>query len=146
MVQKPQSALQFCGFGGQGIILATTVLGDAAVRAGLNAVQTQSFGAEARGGECQAQLIIAPGPIFSPVVTSFDVLVALSKPALNRYLPRLKNGGLLIIDPHLVNKPARFDITIYTIPATFLAATHLGQKIVANMIILGCLQQITSIV
>ena len=60
VMQKGRVNIQFCGFGGQGIILSSVILGAAAVtKAGLNAVQTQSYGSEARGGECQAEVIVS---------------------------------------------------------------------------------------
>ncbi len=78
MMEQERITLQLCGFGGQGIVLASVILGTAAVtRAGLNAVQTQSYGSEARGGECQAELILARGPIHSPLADRVDILVAM---------------------------------------------------------------------
>jgi len=135
--------IQFCGFGGQGIILSSVILGTAAVtKAGYNAVQTQSYGSEARGGECQAELILSPMPIYSPIADAVDILVAMSQPALHTYLRRLKSGGLLIIDPELVKAPDRADITIIPVPASQRAA-DLGLKLTANMYMLGFIQHIT---
>jgi 2-oxoglutarate ferredoxin oxidoreductase subunit gamma len=135
--------IQFCGFGGQGIILSSVILGTAAVtKAGYNAVQTQSYGSEARGGECQAELILSLNPIYSPIAEEVDILVAMSQPALHTYLRRLKRGGLLIIDPELVKQPDREDITILPVPAS-QRASDLGLKLAANMFMLGFIQQIT---
>ncbi len=135
--------IQFCGFGGQGIILSSVIFGATAVkRCGLNAVQTQSYGSEARGGECQAELILSPTRIYSPLSDQVDILVALSQPALNQYLRRLKPDGTLIFDPDLVKMPDRQDVKIISLPAT-KAANNLGMKIVANMFMLGFLQQST---
>ena len=111
------------GFGGQGIVLSSVIFGTAAVeRAGLNAVQTQSYGSEARGGECQAELILSEGPIHSPLADRVDILVAMSQLALDRYLDRLRAGGTLILDPELVEKPERSDIKIVRVPATQMAS------------------------
>ena len=72
--------VRICGFGGQGIVLAGVVLGEAAVKAGHQAVQTQSYGPEARGGAARAEVVIADGPISYPRVLLADVVVALSQP------------------------------------------------------------------
>ena len=137
--------IQFCGFGGQGIILSSVIFGTTAVtRIGLQAVQTQSYGSEARGGECQAELILSPQPINSPLSDQVEILIAMSQPALNQYIRRLKPGGTLIIDPDLVTSPLRQDICIIPLPAT-QAANELGMKIVANMFVLGFLQQATGL-
>ena len=93
-MKQERATIQFCGFGGQGIVLSSVILGTAVVtRADLNAVQTQSYGSEARGGECQAERILAQGPIFSPLADDVQVLVAMSQSALDRYLERLQPGA-----------------------------------------------------
>jgi 2-oxoglutarate ferredoxin oxidoreductase subunit gamma len=146
MMHQDRVTLQFCGFGGQGIVLSSVVLGTAAVtRAGLNAVQSQSYGSEARGGECQAELILAKGLIHSPIADRVDILVAMSQLALDRYLGRLRPGGTLIIDPELVQTPERSDVQILMVPATEIAS-QAGQRIAANMVMLGFLQQATGLV
>lgn len=146
MMHHSRVTLQFCGFGGQGIVLSSVIFGTAAVeRAGLNAVQTQSYGSEARGGECQAELILSEGPIHSPLADQVDILVAMSQLALDRYLGRLRAGGTLILDPELVEKPERSDIKIVRVPATQLAS-EIGPRIIANMVMLGFLQQATGLV
>lgn len=144
-MRKDRVTLQFCGFGGQGIVLSSVVFGTAAViRAGLNAVQTQSYGSEARGGECQAELILSDGPIHSPLADQVDILVAMSQLALDRYLDRLSPGGTLIIDPELVEKPDRSDIQVTQVPAIDIAS-QIGPRIIANMVMLGFLQQATGL-
>ena len=138
--------LQFCGFGGQGIILSSVIFGTAAVKgAGLNALQTQSFGSEVRGGECQAELIISKDIIKSPTADRVDILVAMSQPALSKYIDGLRTGGTLVIDPELVSKPERADIKILQVPTTQIAS-EIGQRIVANIVMLGFLQQITGLI
>jgi len=87
---KPLS-VRISGFGGQGIILAGLLLGNAAVRRGnVYAVQTQSYGSEARGGECQSELIISDKPINSPTTRYKDILICLSQSALEKYFLTLK--------------------------------------------------------
>jgi len=133
--------VQFCGFGGQGIVLSAVVFGAAAVtQAGLEAVQTQSYGSEARGGECQAELIISEEPIDSPLADKVDILIARSQPALERYLGSVRPGGTVVIDPQLVDHPQRDDVRVVEVSAAE-TASQMGNEIVANMVTLGFLQE-----
>ncbi len=133
--------IRFCGFGGQGIVLSAIIFGTTAVtKAGLNAVQMQSYGSEARGGECQAEVIVSEDRIESPLADAMDLVVAMSQPALEKFLGTLRKGGLLIIDPEFVEKPAREDITVWEFPATRIA-TDIGVKLAANMAMLGFIQE-----
>jgi len=133
-------SIRFCGFGGQGIVLSAIIFGTTAVtKAGLNAVQMQSYGSEARGGECQAEVIVSKNPIESPLADSMDVVVAMSQPAIDKFLGTLKKEGLLIIDPEFVKRPEQQDITILEFPATRVA-TDIGVKLAANMAMLGFIQ------
>ncbi|MFP4646419.1 MAG: 2-oxoacid:acceptor oxidoreductase family protein [Candidatus Bipolaricaulota bacterium] len=137
--------IQFCGFGGQGIVLSSHLFGTAAVQGPkLNAVQTQSFGSEARGGECQAELILSRETIYSPSADEIDLLVALSQPALSQYGENLKSGGYLLVDPELVTEINRSDVTTIELRAREMAE-ELGHELIANMIILGFLQQATGL-
>ena len=146
MTPNQRVTIQFCGFGGQGIILSSVIFGTAAVlHSGMNAVQTQSYGSESRGGECQAELILSRLPITSPLADKLDILVAMSQPALNQYLKRLKPGGTLIFDPEYVSMPDRADIQVISVAATE-AAGRLGNKMFANMFMLGFLQQLTKLI
>lgn len=146
MMQRSRISLQFCGFGGQGLVLSATVFGTAAVYAGLNAVQTQSYGSEARGGECQAELILSEEPINSPTGEKVDILVAMSQAALDRYLERLKPGGMLLIDPRYVTRPERTDARLLEVPVTQIAIDEIGQQITANMVMLGFLRETTELI
>lgn len=139
-------SIRIGGFGGQGIILISVILGTAAVtEKGLYVVQTQSYGSEARGGQCQAELIISEGQIYSPSTENKDVLVSLFQAALDRYISTLKPNGILVVDPKLVtNIPAK-GYTVYQVPATE-TAIKIGNRIAANMVILGFLQPLLNIV
>ena len=131
--------ISLCGMGGQGIILTAVVMGTTAVKKnGLYATQTQSYGSEARGGQCQAELIIDRGPINSPVAEKKDILIALFQEAYEKYIGSLKDDGILIYDPDLVRdlkKPVKYALRL---PATQMA-TDLGNRMSANMIVLGYL-------
>jgi len=90
--------VRMAGFGGQGVVLAGILLGMGAVEDGLYAIQNQSYGAEARGGAARSEVLVSRRPILYPELIHPDVLVALSRPALDRYLPELRKDGTLIID------------------------------------------------
>jgi 2-oxoglutarate ferredoxin oxidoreductase subunit gamma len=140
--------IRIAGFGGQGVILAGLLLGRAAVIYDKKkAVQTQSYGAEARGGAARSEVVIADEPIDYPRVISADILIAMSQEAVNRYFENLKPGATVIVDADLVSKvPVRQDIKIYKVPATNIATKEFGNQIVANMIMLGALVGLTNVV
>jgi 2-oxoglutarate ferredoxin oxidoreductase subunit gamma len=146
MLEKKITTIQFSGFGGQGIVLSSVIFGAAAVkRAGYNAVQTSSYGSEARGGQCQAELILSRHPIHSPLSDEVDILISMSQMALNQYIQRLKPGKMLIIDPEMAQRPERPDLDIHEVSAT-RTAIELGLRISANMVMLGFLQQLTNLI
>lgn len=130
-----------CGFGGQGIILTAVVLGTTYVTKGNGyAVQTQSYGSEARGGQCQAELILSDKPINATSSEKKDILIAMFQSALDRYLPTLKPDGILIIDPKLVKTPHGYEDRTIEVSATEIGVA-LGNRLVANMVLLGFIQE-----
>ncbi|WP_423792435.1 2-oxoacid:acceptor oxidoreductase family protein [Methanocaldococcus indicus] len=139
--------LRFAGFGGQGIQLAGIILGRAAaLYEDLYAFQTQSIGPEARGGKSRCEVVISDNPRDYPKVRNLDILIAMSQEALDSYISDLDSGKILIYDPDMMTKhPERDDITIYKIPAT-KAAYELGNRIVANVVMLGALVELTGVV
>ncbi len=130
--------IRIAGFGGQGVILAASVIGKAcAIFQGGFATMTQSFGPEARGGSSSAQVILSSEPILYPYVTRPDVLVVMSQEAYTRFAPQLKTGGILITEQDLVRldgMPA--GIRAFGVPATRLAE-DLGRKVVLNIVMTG---------
>ena len=130
--------IRIAGFGGQGVILAATVIGKAAsIYQGAFATMTQNFGPEARGGSCSAQVILSEEPILYPYVTQPDILVVMSQEAYGKFAPELKDGGILIVEQDLVRVPT-FLITarVYSVPATRLAE-ELGKRMVLNIVMVG---------
>lgn len=137
--------IRLAGFGGQGIVMAGYVLGHAGVLDGGNALQTQSYGSESRGGACKSDVIISEGEILDLAPSTLDVLVAMSQPALDKYLPNLKEDGTLIYDSGLV-KTGNGDMRAFGLPATDIAHNTFGRDVVANVIMLGCLAGLTEAV
>ncbi|WP_457620670.1 2-oxoacid:ferredoxin oxidoreductase subunit gamma [Methanopyrus sp.] len=138
--------IRISGFGGQGIVLAGVVLGRAAaVYEGYNAVQTQSYGPEARGGASRSDVIVSDEEVMYPYVRQPDFLVTMSQEAYEKYVNDVPEGGLVVYDSTLV-EPSREDVKHVGVPATELAEEELGLRIVANMVILGALRELTGIV
>ena len=145
MVAYPQR-ITLCGFGGQGIILSAVILGTTAVTKGdLYAVQTQSYGSEARGGQCQAELIIDKKAINSPVAEKKNLLVAMFQTAYEKYIPTLEEDGVLVIDPDLVTNLTHPVAHTLEVLATQIAV-DLGNRMAANMVMLGFLSEALGII
>lgn len=136
--------VRIAGFGGQGVGLAGYLLGKAiTIYGGRQAIMTQSYGPEARGGASSADLVVSDQPIDYPFVHQPDLLVTLSQEAYTRFRPTIKHNGLVLVDEELVHCPS--DPQHRRIPATRLAK-DLGLRIVANVVMLGFLTSVTDLV
>lgn len=138
--------LRLTGSGGQGLILAGIILAEAALYDGLNVVQSQSYGPEARGGASKAEVIISNKEINFPKVDKCDLMLALTQTACDKYIDSIKPNGILIMDKSIPNVPVREDITIYLVPIIETAMNSLGYPMVSNVIALGTIYEITKIV
>ncbi len=131
------------GSGGQGLILAGIILAEAAIEEGKEALQSQSYGPEARGGSSKSEVIIADRPIYYPKVMAPDILLAMTQEALEKYGSDLSDEGILIIDSTLVKTvPDRFS-KVYAVPITALAVEKLGRELFANIIALGIIAKLS---
>jgi 2-oxoglutarate ferredoxin oxidoreductase subunit gamma len=138
--------VRISGFGGQGVVLAGEILGRAAAYEGKSVVQTQSYGAEARGSTAKSEVIISDSKIDFPNVRKCDILVAMSQNALEAHLKDLKEKGVLIVDKDKVEHIPETKAKVFKIPATKTAAKLLKSRLYANVIMLGALTKITGIV
>lgn len=137
--------IRLCGFGGQGIILAGFIIGQAAaVHEGLSAVFTQDYGPEARGGACRADVIVSSAPVLYPYIDSPSVLVAMSQAGYEKYIGGIREDTLVIIDEDLVH-PRGHDGKLLRMPARQVAQ-ELGRVAVANVVMLGFLTGATELV
>jgi 2-oxoglutarate ferredoxin oxidoreductase subunit gamma len=138
--------IRIAGFGGQGVILAASVIGKAcAIFEGHYGCMTQSFGPEARGGSSSAQVILSTEPILYPYVTQPDILVVMSQEAATRFIPQLKPGGILITEQDLVRTgEVPKGVRAFGVPATRLAE-ELGRKVVLNIVMVGFFGAVTSL-
>jgi 2-oxoglutarate ferredoxin oxidoreductase subunit gamma len=139
--------IRLAGFGGQGVILSAIVIGKAAsINQGGYATMTQSFGPEARGGACAAQVILDQEPILYPYVTQPDILVIMSQEAYTKFASDIKDGGILIVEQDLVRvdnvKPG---VRLFSVPATRLAE-ELGKRMVLNIVMVGFFAAVTNLI
>lgn len=139
-----RTEIRISGFGGQGVALAGYILGKAlTIYSEYEAVMTQSYGPEARGGASSANLVVSDEPIDYPFVQRPDILVALSQEGYTRFYHTARNGAAILIDEDLVapeegGRP-------YGIPATRLAE-ELGRRVVANVVMLGYFTAVTGLI
>lgn len=139
--------LRLSGTGGQGLILGGIILAEAALLDKKNAVQSQSYGPEARGGSSKSEVLISDKAIHYPKITTPDVVLAMSQEACNKYTSDMTDSGILITDSLFVNKlPEKKFKKVYQLPITHTAQEKLGKNLFANIIALGALVEITNIV
>ena len=138
--------IRLSGSGGQGLILGGIILAEAAILDGNNAIQSQSYGPEARGGASKAEVIISNEEIDFPKVEKADVLLAITEIAYKKYINSLKDGGILIADSSInvdtENKPYK----VLHVPIIATANDKLGKVMVANIVALGVIQELTEVV
>ncbi len=137
--------LRLCGSGGQGLITAGIILAEAAISEGKEAVQSQSYGPEARGGASKAEVIISDQFIYHPKVVNPEIVLAMTQQAADKYSQDLSENGLLIIDTDLVPNPPQGK-KIVSVPITRLSNEKLGRELFANIIALGLLVKVTDVV
>jgi 2-oxoglutarate ferredoxin oxidoreductase subunit gamma len=139
--------IRFSGFGGQGIIRCGLIAGKAlSLFDNKQATMTQSFGPEARGSACSSQLVVSDDRVLYPYISAPEILISMSQEAYDKYEPELREDGLLLIDKDLVKpKPPRGKIKSYSIPSTRFAE-ELGNRIIANLVMLGFFTAITRVV
>jgi 2-oxoglutarate ferredoxin oxidoreductase subunit gamma len=139
--------IRISGFGGQGVIRCGYIIGKtASLFDGKHATLTQSFGPEARGSACSAQIVVDSDPVRYPYLTTPDTVVAMSQEAFDKFGFDIKRNGTLMIDDDLVKpESAPAGCRIYAIPATRIAE-DLGNRIAANIVMLGFFTAITDII
>ena len=146
-VMNKEKHILISGFGGQGVIMAGDILGTAAtLYDGKFATMTQAYGPEARGGACSVQVIISEEEVLFPYIKEPHVLICLSQEGYSKNIDSLRDGGMLLLDADLVRtKNISSDVTAYNIPATRFAE-ELGNKMMANIVMLGFLAAIYDLV
>ena len=137
--------IRLSGSGGQGLIMMGIILAEAiGVYDGKEVAQTQSYGPEARGGSSKAEVVVSDEEIDYPKAMKVDLLVAMNQKALDEYYGDLKSGGMLIVDSTFVKTiPATDTIQI---PFTHIARDRFKKEMVANIVALGAISELTSVV
>jgi len=137
----------FSGSGGQGVITAAIILAEAAVlHEELTAVQTQAYGAAARGGATRSDVIISDVPINFPKVIQPNVLVCLTQEAYNKFYDIIRPGGLLIMDTRYVQPQLKVDAVQRQLPMYETVMDRIGKPIVFNICMLGAVVGLTQLV
>ena len=130
--------IRLCGSGGQGIILASIVLAEAAgIHEGYHVSQTQSYGPEARGGRCKAEVVISSNPIDYPKALQLDMMLAMNQASCDAYCFDFKPNGLLLVDSGLVGQVPTSRVV--ALPFTKIARKVAGKDLAANIVALGAL-------
>lgn len=141
-----QYEIVIAGFGGQGVLSMGKILAYSGLMGGKNVTWMPSYGPEQRGGTANVTVILSDDKISSPILTNYDIAIVLNQPSLDKFLPRVKPGGILIYDSNGIHDtPKREDISIYKIDATEESQKMANPK-VFNMIVLGGLLKIVPMV
>ena len=136
----------FSGSGGQGVITASIILAEAAVlHENLNSVQSQSYGASARGGATRSDVIISDSTIHYPKVIQPNVLVCLTQDAYNKFYQIIRPGGLLITDTRYVKTQKKVDAQQRELPMYENVMEKIGKPIVFNICMLGAVIRMTGL-
>jgi 2-oxoglutarate ferredoxin oxidoreductase subunit gamma len=139
--------LVFTGSGGQGVITAAIIFAEAAVlHEGLNAIQSQAYGAAARGGSTRSDVIISEEEIHYPKVIQPNMLVCLTQQSYNTYLSIIRPGGLLLTDSRFVKQERKVDARQVELPMYKVVMDQIGKPIVFNICMLGAVVALTELV
>jgi|TARA_B100001971_G_C18179782_1_gene532077 2-oxoglutarate ferredoxin oxidoreductase subunit gamma len=126
------------GFGGQGIVLAGSLLANAAILENKKVAGIVSYGAEVRGGTSSSTTIISDEDVYSPIIDKPNIVVALNQPSLDKYKDKIEKNGFLVINTSLAEDIEGKDINVIRINATEIAY-ELGNVRVANIVAIGAL-------
>lgn len=131
--------LRLTGSGGQGVILLGVILADAAIRDGKNAIQSQSYGPEARGGSSKCEVIVSESPIYYPKVVSPEFVLALSQESVDKYCKDLNEDCIVLVDSSLQIPHHMGTTHVHSLPMIYTAAHEINRVITTNIVALGCI-------
>jgi 2-oxoglutarate ferredoxin oxidoreductase subunit gamma len=136
--------IRFSGSGGQGLILAGVIFAEAAtIYDGKNAVQSQSYGPEARGGASKSEVIISDKTIDFPKATAIDLMLALTQEACMKYYKDIKADGTLLVDEDFIREVPKGSFKVIRLPIIRTAAEEIGKAFVANIVAIGTIAALT---
>ena len=131
-----EHAVVISGFGGQGLLFAGQVLAQAAMLEGREVLWIPSYGPEMRGGAAACTVIVGDEPIGSPIVDRADIVVALTRPSVEKYGGLVGMGGLLVVDGSLVDAAPLPGVELLALPCTRLAR-EAGDDRLVSIVALG---------
>ena len=138
--------LRFAGFGGQGVVLCGFIFGKAAMLDGKRSIHTQSYGSASRGGLTRSDVVIQDGEIHDLAPDRVDILVAMSQQSYDTFRLDLESDGLLFFESDLVQIEPGEEARAHGIRATDIAFKTFGRKIIANMLMIGFVNQVGGLV
>jgi len=134
--------MRFSGSGGQGVILASVIFAEAAIISGINAIQSQAYGPEARGGLCKAETIVSDSDIWFSKVTTPRFLLSLTQASLNQFCSNLAEGGVILADSGLKKPEGVCDESIVFLPILSTATDVVGKAFTANIVAVGAINKL----
>ena len=137
--------MRFAGSGGQGVILCSIILAEAAFLAGKNVAQSQSYGPEARGGLCRAELVIDNGAVTYPKVIEANFLLALTQASLDKFGTSTAEDALIVIDKSLLEPDDLGSYNVIALPILQTAAHVVGKPMTANIVAVGAINELLNI-
>ncbi len=137
--------LRLAGSGGQGVILASIILAEAAINADRYACQSQSYGPEARGGACKAETIISDQQISYPKIIVPGFLMALTQKAADKYAVNLQDDAIVVLDSRLEVPESARRYKVYQLPILDTAEYEVGKALTANIVAVGVINRILNI-
>ena len=138
-MEKKRYEMRLAGSGGQGVILASVILAEAAVVAGLHTVQSQAYGPEARGGVSKAETIVSHEQIWYSKVTQPDFLLALTQASLDAYAGTLAPGAVVMTDDSLTPPALPEGTRLIEVPILRTAKEVVGKAFTANIVAIGAI-------
>jgi len=138
-----RTEIRLCGFGGQGLILASKILAQAAIMDGKIVTQYQTYGAQVRGGTIKGDIVISDSEISYPTVLNPDLFIALSQDAYDKYICTVKDDGKIIIDPFYVHNVTKDHIAI---PFFETVKEKLSSTLPLNMVVIAFIAEFTGVV
>ncbi len=139
---KSKLELRLTGAGGQGVILGSIILAEATLMAGKNVVQSQSYGPEARGGLCKAEVIVDSEPIDYSKVEHPDFLLALTQESLNKYAPQISAKGIIMADDSLRIPESLHAGRVVRVPILKTAREVVGKAVTSNIVAVGAINEV----
>ncbi|MCA6085267.1 2-oxoacid:acceptor oxidoreductase family protein [Candidatus Endomicrobiellum agilis] len=134
-----QNEIIIAGFGGQGVLLAGTLIAQAAVEQGLHTTWFPSYGAEMRGGTANSTVVVSSDEIGSPLAFNPNALIALNEPSLNKFMSRLAGDAVIIANSSIIPQNTEYKVKPYFIPATDIADKEIKNLKAANTVAVGTL-------